>query len=231
MYLTTFTARGIKCFAEVTLEFPHNEHEGYAGWNVILGANATGKTTLLQAMAAALVGPSPAMRLMSPSSWVRRGEKHGSLESSFLRGDNDVADGAPRRDPYRASFAVTGDQPVELEGAEYTSPQIVLLGKPGDREYRGLLKGPYATNKAGWLVCGYGAFRRFTGGAEDDLTHEPGRVGRVASLFRESVALKRDLDWLPRLYARSLDKHAPDMAQASHEYDTVRRLLDQLLPE
>ncbi len=119
---------------------------------------------------------------------------------------------------------------MEIDGAEYTAPQIVLQGRPKDREYRGLLKGPYAANKEGWLVCGYGAFRRFTGGAEDELTYEPGRAGRVASLFRESVALKRDLDWLPRLYARSLDTHAADALIALEEYATVRDLVDQLLP-
>ncbi|AUX32017.1 MULTISPECIES: AAA family ATPase [Sorangium] len=230
MYLRSFTARSIKCFADVRFDFPASSEESYAGWNVILGANATGKTTLLQAIAVALVGPSPAMRLVSPTAWVRRDEPYGALEASFLRGENDVADGAPRKDPYRASFAVVGDQPTTLDGLEFAAPQIVLRGNPKDKEHRGLLRGPYAANKAGWLVCAYGAFRRFTGGAEDDLTYEPGRAGRVASLFRESVALKRDLDWLPRLYARSLDTHAPDAPRAQQEYQIVRKLLDQLLP-
>lgn len=66
MHLASFTARRIKCFEEVTLEFPTTENGDHAGWHVILGANATGKTTLLQAIAAALIGASPAMRLVSP---------------------------------------------------------------------------------------------------------------------------------------------------------------------
>ena len=231
MYLTSFTVRNLKCFADVKLEFPSSDGgENHAGWNVILGSNATGKTTLLQTMAAALVGPSPAMRLVSPASWIRRGEQQGWIDATFLRGPRDVAEGAPRKDPYRASLGVTGAEPVTIDGLEYTSPQIVLRHKPTDKEFRGLLKGPYAANKGGWLVCGYGAFRRFTGGAEDDLTHEPGRVGRVASLFRESVALKRGLDWLPRLYAKSLDRHTQDAPQALEEFGVVRALVDQLLP-
>jgi energy-coupling factor transporter ATP-binding protein EcfA2 len=229
VYLTSFTARGIKCFENTTLNFPSSSNENYAGWNVILGANATGKTTLLQAMAATLVGTSSAMRLMSPAKWVRRGEKHGSFEVKFIQGERDIAEGAPRAKPYSASFAVTGTEPVVVDNEEYTAPQIVLLGK-GQKEYRGLVKGPYAANKPGWLVCGYGAHRRLTGGAEDALTYEAGRVGRVASLFRESVALKRDLDWLPQLYAKSLDTHAPGAEEASKQYETVRKLLDQLLP-
>jgi energy-coupling factor transporter ATP-binding protein EcfA2 len=230
VYLKSFRVEHIKCFDDVKLDFPSGEDGSHAGWHVILGANATGKTTLLQAMAVALVGPSPAMRLVSPSNWIRRGSASGRLQASFVRGKADSAEGTPRKVPYQAEFTVVGDQPAEVDGVEYTAPQIVLMGSPKDAKHRGLLKGPYAANKSGWLVCGYGAFRRFTGGAEDDLTHEPGRVGRVASLFRESVALKRDLDWLPRLYAKSLETHSPEHESARTEYQTVRRLLDQLLP-
>lgn len=230
MYLARFTARHIKCFEAVDLVFPAAAPDSHAGWHVILGANATGKTTLLQAIATSLIGPSPAMRLVSPTNWVRRGENHGTLEAEFLRGPLDIAEGAPRTGPYHASFAVVGTEPATIADIEYTAPQIVLQGSPNDKAYRGLLKGPYAANKAGWLVCGYGAFRRLTGGAENDLTYEPGRVGRVASLFHESVALKRDLDWLPRLYAQSLDQHTADSAAAQVEYRVVRDLLDQLMP-
>lgn len=234
MYLTSFTAKDIKCFKDVTIELP-SSNGSYAGWTVILGANATGKTTFLQAMAAALVGASPAMRLMSPTSWIRPGVTYGKLEARFLPGEKDVAEGKPRNQPYRASFAVIGKEPVEIDGAAYESEKIVLLGIRDDKEYRGLVKGPYAANKKGWLVCGYGAFRRFTGGAENPLSHERGRVGRVASLFHESVSLTRDLDWLPKLYsksrdAKSIDPNAPDAQKAMQEYEMVRRLLDQLLP-
>lgn len=229
MYLTSFTARNMKCFGELTLDFPSGEG-GFAGWNVILGGNATGKTTLLQAFAVALVGQAPANRLASAASWVRRGAGHATLEARFLPGARDIAEGAPRREPYRATIAAVGEEPVVFGAEEYTAPQFVLVGRPQDREHRGLLKGPYAANKAGWLVCGYGSFRRFTGGAEDELTHEQGRVGRVASLFRESVALKRNLEWLPQLYARSLDPNTPERLRAATEYLQVRALLDQLLP-
>jgi hypothetical protein len=38
------------------------------------------------------------------------------------------------------------------------------------------------------------------------------------------------LDWLPQLYAKSLDTHASGAADALQQYETVRKLLDQLLP-
>ena len=230
MYLASFSVQDIKCFGEIRLDFPSVGDGSYAGWNVILGTNATGKTTLLQAMAVALIGAAPAMRLVSPESWVRLGARYGTLKAEFLRGERDSAMGSPRVKSYQPEFAIIGKDSIELDGRDYTSPEIVLLGSKDDKSHRGLLKGPYAADKPGWMVCGYGSFRRFKGGAEDELTYETGRVGRVASLFRESVALKRNLEWLPRIYARSLDIHAADQPKAKNEYETIFKLINTLLP-
>jgi len=231
MYLKSFTLRNIKCFEEVRLDFPAPSEGNFAGWNVLLGTNATGKTTLLQAMAVALIGASPGMRLVAPGSWVRLGADYGELDVEFLSGDRDAAVGAPRGTPYHASFAITGNKPTKpLEGNEYTSATIVLLrGRNDEAAYRGLLKGPYATDKEGWLACGYGSFRRFFGGTDNDLMYEP-RVGRVASLFKESVALFRNMQWLPGLYSRSQNKHARTCEQDENEYQTILSLLNELLP-
>lgn len=154
MYLARFTTRNIKCFEEAELRFPlastqtlastsaptPSRADNYAGWHVILGANATGKTTLLQAIATSLIGPSPAMRLVSPSNWIRRGASHGTLEAEFRRtSGQDVAEGAPK-EAYHASFAVVGAEPATIDGAEYTAPQVVLKG-PKNKTYRGLMKG------------------------------------------------------------------------------------------
>jgi predicted ATP-binding protein involved in virulence len=44
----------VRCFERLDLKFePHGEQ--YAGWTVVTGDNATGKTTLLKAIALALV--------------------------------------------------------------------------------------------------------------------------------------------------------------------------------
>jgi AAA15 family ATPase/GTPase len=49
MYLQSIHLTNIKSFRDAKLELPGGG--GYAGWNVILGGNAAGKTTLLQAIA------------------------------------------------------------------------------------------------------------------------------------------------------------------------------------
>lgn len=53
MYLKSFTAKNLKCLRDVSLNFP--SEGGYAGWCVITGENGTGKTTLLQGIAASVM--------------------------------------------------------------------------------------------------------------------------------------------------------------------------------
>ncbi len=66
MYLQSFTIKGITCFGEGTFEFPARKDGRHAGWHVLLGANATGKTTALQAMAISPIGPSAWAQLHAP---------------------------------------------------------------------------------------------------------------------------------------------------------------------
>jgi ABC-type polysaccharide/polyol phosphate transport system ATPase subunit len=55
VYLEKCTIRNIKCFEEITLDF-RNPDGSIRLWNVLIGENGTGKTTLLQAIAIALLG-------------------------------------------------------------------------------------------------------------------------------------------------------------------------------
>lgn len=57
MYLERCTVRNIKCFEDISLDF-RNPDGSTRLWNVLIGENGTGKTTLLQAIAIALMGES-----------------------------------------------------------------------------------------------------------------------------------------------------------------------------
>ncbi|HEX4607459.1 MAG TPA: AAA family ATPase, partial [Urbifossiella sp.] len=56
MYLKKLRLQNIKCFEDVTLEFPHRDGD-YSGWNVILGTNGQGKTTILRGAAVGTLNP------------------------------------------------------------------------------------------------------------------------------------------------------------------------------
>lgn len=231
MYLTHFDVENIKCFKHASLKFPHHQQD-FSGWNVILGGNGTGKSTLLQAMAISLIGPVVGQRLLyNPAGWTRRDYGQGDFRFGIVPGNHDSAVGQPRKKPYAAAFAVTGTKEVEIDGQLYDQPQLVQMKE--DRT--GMSKGPYSANRPGWLCCGYGPFRRLTGmgGTEEyDLVYGPGRGKRFATLFREGAAITNGTEWLISLYSRSVDPHENEGTRfkLKDDLELIIRVINDLLP-
>ncbi|MCC6552683.1 MAG: AAA family ATPase [Polyangiaceae bacterium] len=227
MYLKQFRFAGIKCFDDVTLDFPIDESGSFAGWNVLLGANATGKSTLLQAMGIALVGPNAWPQLLTPKGWVRRGvPDHGTIHATITKGPDDMADRA-QKGPFKPQIAVMPDKSVEYAGVPYDTPQFVLAGK--DRNQ--VLKSVYAIKKRGWFACGYGPFRRLSGGNNDVVARLTNpRQWRMASLFDESVALVRCEPWLLELHHKANDPDRVERVRYADALDRLKAIINSLLP-
>ncbi len=228
MYLESFTIKGIKCFEAATFEFPADGDGGRAGWHVLLGANATGKTTVLQAIAVSLVGPGAWAQLHTPVGWVRQGGEAdpGTLSASIRKGKEDGADrGATGA--LEAHVRVTPDAAVKLGKQTYDTPQFVL----GPHQKAALLKSVYASKRRGWFACGYGPFRRLSGGSsEATATLSQPRQFRVASLFRESIALTQCEPWLTQLHHRAHDDDNPNQKHDRRTFDAVVGIVNSLLP-
>jgi hypothetical protein len=228
MYLKSFTIKQVKCFGEGVFDFPARVDGRYAGWHVLLGANATGKTTALQAMAVCLLGPSAWAQLLAPVGWVRQGatDAHGTLEAEITKGPRD---GAERdvKGPFSARVFVTPDRAVDIEREPHDTPQFVL----SKRHRSTLAKGVYATKKRGWFACGYGPFRRLYGGSSEATANlSQARQLRCASLFRESVALTQCEPWMRDLHHRAHDDASPDRRRDEGVLEVVREVVDSLLP-
>ncbi len=226
MYLAAFTIKDIKCFGEGTFNFPRRTDGRYAGWHVLLGANATGKTTALQAMAVTLVGSGAWAQLLTPVGWARQGseEEHGELHATITKGPHDVADRA-QKGPFAVRVYVTPDSSVDLLGATYEAPQFVL----GRYQKSIVLKSPYSLKRKGWFACGYGPFRRLSGGNNESDINQT-RALRFASLFRESVALTQCEPWLRQLLSQANDDDNPDRASDERTLETVKAIVNSLLP-
>lgn len=218
MYLREVTIRDIKCFDEIRLDFSSSgdgDEAAVRRWTVILGENGLGKSSLLQSIAIPLAGPG-AMRELVPvaDGWVRLGRSHGEIEAEleWTEGDAQLPHW-PKKTPYHPRFAVTGADPSRLpEGLQEVSSIPVIVDWVGAREGREretaskqmsrLKKTAYAEGKPGWFACGYGPFRRLSGGSQDAdrILYSGRRSARFVTLFREDAALTSATEWLVKLH-------------------------------
>jgi uncharacterized protein (TIGR02646 family) len=103
-YLTSRTINKIeiknfRVIKELTLEFPSSPDEQGIPWMMLLGENGTGKSSILQAVALALMGESYRNTLgLDPSRIVRTGTRHGSV-SVHLTGMLEPIELSFRKDP------------------------------------------------------------------------------------------------------------------------------------
>ncbi len=238
MYLSEITVRNIKCFRDLKLEFTEGDGE-IRHWTTILGENGLGKSTLLQAMAVPLAGPG-AMRELLPIAerWVRQEEPFGNIEAELLWHPGDAQlPKFPKKSPYKTHFLITGADPERLPKnlpEQPTVPSIVAApagGNPREREAitkaaNRLNKTAYAENKQGWLACGYGPFRRLSGGSQgaDKILYSGRKSARFLTLFREDAALTNAAEWLISLHNTARDgdessRHTLDIVKQAFASD------------
>lgn len=80
--LQSVEIRNFKLLRHVELRFPEPSGD-HAPWLMLLGENATGKTSLLQAIGVALGGVGQARRYLRPSKIITRGAAQGSIRVRF----------------------------------------------------------------------------------------------------------------------------------------------------
>jgi hypothetical protein len=210
MYLNKITLKNIKCFSHLKMDF--SDGKDVRRWTTLFGNNGLGKSTLLQAIGAALAGPS-ALRELLPvaEGWVRQGQPYGEIEAelSWTR-DDALAVGRSRKTTYISRFIVTGDPeklPPGLDESYYSAPTVIPWRgidqvQKAAQDMKQLLKTAYAEDKQGWLGCGYGPFRRLSGGTEEagKVLYARRRSARFVTLFREDAALTNVTGWLIELH-------------------------------
>lgn len=212
MYIKRVVLETLRGFNKLDFRFERSNGK-HAGWTVITGDNASGKTTLLKAISAALVGPD-AVRSLQPSwkGWPKRGANEAVIAVEIVPGENDrFEQGRPYEKPFWA----------ELRLAEDGGPEISLgPGRKYVRKGKGPTHGPWAENPTGWYCVGYGPFRRLYGASPDAqrIMSGPSRIARFATMFREDATLGECEIWLKELHHRSLEKR-----------EKAQSLLDQVI--
>jgi energy-coupling factor transporter ATP-binding protein EcfA2 len=225
MYLRRIAVKNIKCFNSLRLTFFEKDRPAVRRWTVLLGKNGVGKSTLLQAIAVALAGPGATRELLPVAEgWTRQSAPYGEIEAEldWTEGDAQLPRW-PKKTPYTCRYLVSGTDPSKLPKNLDDPPTVPSVVEwPGHvdvknpdknrlaKSMKRLKQTAYAEGKPGWLACGYGPFRRLSGGSQegDRILYAGRKSARFVTLFREDAALTNATDWLIGLYntARDGDK-------------------------
>jgi predicted ATPase len=224
MYIDSVSLRDVKCFKDIKLEFQTaaRTQDQQSNWNVILGDNGDGKTTLLQAIAVCLMDAATAQKLLDPTDWVRHGQGTAQLTAELRQEEGDKQQpGRPVKDPksdYTVQYLIVdAGQEIEL------GPQQSLFGLPSLRffptatilepasGYGRLFGSDYESiiadmdfikrnalarrTRSGWHSCGYGAFRRISGFSTSTLKEldRKAKKSNKGSITRRSLQDATDL--------------------------------------
>jgi predicted ATPase len=200
VYIRRVVLENVRGFDRLDFRFDRPNSE-YRGWTVITGDNASGKTTLLKAIAIAIVGPDSA-RSLQPSfqGWIRSGRAEAVVAVEIVATAEDrFSQGRRYERPFMSELSLKSP-----EGPE------VLLESGGRRYWTGGLgpkHGPWAENPVGWFCTGYGPFRRLYGESPtaQRVMSTPGRVARFVTMFREDATLGECELWLTDLSHKGLE--------------------------
>jgi hypothetical protein len=175
-----------------------------AGWTVVAGRNGAGKSYFLQAIALSLAGPEAARSLQETwAGWIRKGETESTVSTRVRYSPDHDRIKETGRLPKQSFWtglrwdaAEEGPEPVMSPHRETTHTRT-----------RTANRGPWGENPEGWLVAGYGPFRRLSSAASDAqrLMVGAGHISRLVSLFREDASLSESVQWLQEIYLRRLE--------------------------
>ncbi len=197
MYIQQIGITNIRSIRDFHWEITLSESPG---WHVIIGDNGTGKSTVLRAVALALIGLNEAIALRQNwNDWVTKDESQGEIFIDlYYDKDLDQLYGKERILGYQSMVDVclilsrNKNDRVMIESLDINmfNPKLGLWGK-----------------KSGWFSAAFGPFRRFSGGNRDyeTLFSSNPKLAAHLSVFGEDVALTESLKWLQDLQFKKLE--------------------------
>lgn len=187
MYIKEFTLKNIRGIKDLHVIF-----DDPAGWHVFIGDNGSGKTTVMRALALALVGPEEGLSLHpNYSSWINSDATEADIFTDVLLHDEDKHTGRARRKSTPVHSKIT-----IKEGTDSIGNRSRLSVSDTDDAKR-----HQWSDASGYFSAGFGPFRRFTGGEKDreKIFYSNPKAAAHLTIFGEQVALTESVAWLQKL--------------------------------
>lgn len=212
MYIDKVRLTNIRGFRDLELSFDRGNGT-HAGWTVLTGENGSGKSTVLKAIAAALVDDLSIVRALQPSlkGWIKSDSDAGKISLSLSD--------TPRHAKLVELNIYMGKSSPQAE------PHIALSITKGEINLHNPSTSDWREN---WFLCGYGPFHRISG-----ATSEASRlmaapiIDRLITLFQETASLAETDQWLRQLNYKRLEGKT---AEAQTLELVILLLNDEFLP-
>ena len=163
MYIKSLHIENMRALDALDIDFTPR-----AGWHVLLGENGSGKSTVVRAISAALVGPTEILRLdPNFSTWVKNGKNTATIDLTLER-DLSIDKRSKR------GGAKGGVEDIDTILCKTIIKQHEGNGQRWFFEDNSKKDGAHPSyynwgTGTGWFSAAFGPYRRITGG---DLTLE-----------------------------------------------------------
>jgi hypothetical protein len=216
LYAKSLHIYGFKSFgkAELQLQYPGRKGAGaseVANVNLVLGDNGGGKSSVLRALAIAVLAPALLESGFVPYRLVRRPKSdaepvdHALLKVEAVPEKNEPIPVTPRRKKLELL--------ARIERRGRGSLDRLHLERTPDSPVAKVLEDDYSP---AFFVVGYGATRRVETGefSESSARRARGlRYQRIAGLFEDHLALRPLQAWLPKVRDRNKERFQAAVAQ------------------
>jgi predicted ATP-binding protein involved in virulence len=223
MYIQKVTIENIRSISHFEMTFPNP-----AGWHVLIGDNGAGKSSIVKAIAAVLIGPKQIAAVLPIwDEWLSYNKEQGQIVIEIERDlDYDLV----FKSLSKVGKTFKNEFKFERHGKVQLKTNIdSKRANPSNYNWR---------DNNGYFSAGFGPFRRLTGGDQKfstDVNNSTPTVGAHLSLFREDVDYSNALIWLRDLDRRRLKEKETNtlngVNEDSAQYSSKSEILLQNIKE